>query len=106
MASHCEKCRWKGGAGCPFWIDRQAGFMETNVATGEERFVEGCFFQVMPRLMVHVVQASNRPAAAIESTRNEIAKGFARMAQLGMARIAQVERAEEVKALTDGKPDE
>lgn len=54
--------------------------METNVATGEERPISGCFYQVMPRLMVEVIKASNRPAAAIESTRNEIATGFARLA--------------------------
>jgi hypothetical protein len=54
--------------------------LETNAATGEERAVRGCFYQVMPRLMVEVIKASNRPAAAIESTRNEIVIGLARLA--------------------------
>lgn len=55
--------------------------METNIRTGEERFITGCFYQVIPRLMVEVIKASNRPAAAIESTRNEIAEGLHRVAQ-------------------------
>lgn len=64
---------------CPTWISEQAGFMETNVQTGEERFITGCFYQVIPRLMVEVIKASNRPAAAVESTRNVIAEGFTRL---------------------------
>lgn len=37
--------------------------------------------------MVEVIKASNRPAAAIESTRNEIAKGFATLATLAMPEL-------------------
>lgn len=79
----CDLCPHKGtGRGCPAWVGPESGtiVMETHVATGEERPIRGCYYQVMPRLMVHVIQASNRPAAAIESTRNEIAVGLARLA--------------------------
>lgn len=67
---------------CPSWVGPETGtvIMETNIATGEERPIRGCYYQVMPKLMVEVIKASNRPAAAIESTRNEIAVGLARLA--------------------------
>lgn len=84
----CERCPHRySSTGCPCWIGPQAGFVETNVVTGEERFITGCFFQVIPRLMVEVIKASNRPAAAVESTRNEIARGFERVVQ-GMERVS------------------
>jgi hypothetical protein len=73
----CERCPHRySKAGCPCWITEKNGFLETNIQTGEERIVTGCFYEVMPKLMMHVVQAANRPAAAVESTRNEIAQGF------------------------------
>lgn len=70
----------RGAKACPAWISEQAGFMETNISTGEERFIVGCFFQVIPKLMVEVIKASNRPAAAVESMRNETTLGLARIA--------------------------
>ena len=49
---------------------------------GEEtKIVDGCGFEQLPRYLHEVVKASNRPAAAIESTRNEIVNGFSRIAQ-------------------------
>lgn len=74
MDKNCEKCvQYPGPKNlCPAWIRPENGFIETNVATGEERIVQGCFYQVIPKLMSHVVAASNRPAAAFESMRNEI----------------------------------
>lgn len=54
---------------CPCWIDAVDGMTETNVATGQERIVTGCFYQVIPRLMVHVVRESNRPAAEMSAMR-------------------------------------
>lgn len=73
----CERCphRYRK-AGCPCWITEKHGFLETHIQTGEQRIVTGCFYEVMPKLMMHVVQAANRPAAAVESTRNEIVRGF------------------------------
>lgn len=77
----CEKCPNRySSQGCPCWIGERAGFMKTNVQTGEEAFVTGCFYQVIPWLMVEVIKASNRPAAAAESTRNEIVAGFHKVA--------------------------
>lgn len=104
--SHCEHCPQKGtGRGCPAWVGPESGtiILETNTATGEERPVSGCFYQVMPRLMVEVIKASNRPAAAIESTRNEIASGLARLAG-AMPRLLSVD-AIEVQAIGGGETD-
>lgn len=55
---------------CPAWSD---GIVWTNTQTGEERIVHCSFEALMPAL-VEVIKASNRPAAAIESTRNEISR--------------------------------
>lgn len=78
----CAKCPHAFRAeGCPLWIDAENGFMETNVQTGETRILEGCFPQVFPKIMAHVVRAANRPAAALESWRNEMVNGFAQIGQ-------------------------
>jgi hypothetical protein len=79
----CEPCPQRYSEhGCPCWIDESYGLIETNIATGEERLITGCYYAVMPRLFKHVIAASNRPAAAVEDTRNEIVKGFSRVARV------------------------
>ncbi len=66
----CEKCPHRfSERGCPCWVK---GVVETNIQTGEVRSSEGCFYQMFPKWIVHVLQASNRPAAALESLRNEM----------------------------------
>lgn len=62
----------KAGKYCPAWTE----YAETNLQTGEERITKECVFKAMPKFLIEVVKASNRPAAAVESTRNEIARGF------------------------------
>lgn len=79
----CEKCPHRHDPnGCPCWIDKTAGFMKMNIVTGEEDFITGCFYQVIPFLMIEVVKASNRPAAAVESTRNEMVVGLSKIAEV------------------------
>lgn len=71
---NCAKCsETNGDKGCPCWID---GIVETNIQTGEERITKGCLFTFLPRWITLVIQASNRPAAAFESARNEIVKAI------------------------------
>lgn len=65
------------GTYCPCWWET----LHTNVATGEEKFVKSCAWGQLPLYLIEVIKASNRPAAAIESTRNEIAEGLTRVAQ-------------------------
>ena len=79
MADHCKHCPHPDG--CPAWIGPEHGFMETNVQTGDDRLVTGCFYQVIPKLMIHVVKAANRPAAAMQSFRNDVVAGLAQMIQ-------------------------
>ena len=73
----CDLCPLRDtGEDCPAWVTEQAGFTETNVVTKEERFVTGCFFQVIPKILSHTVAASNRAATASDKLRNSITKGF------------------------------
>jgi len=75
-AFDCARCPGKAGdGGCP-------AFWETiwERPTGETKIIKGCGFEQLPLYLTEVIKASNRPAAAIESTRNEIANGLARIA--------------------------
>jgi len=70
----CEKCpRRYDPDGCEKWIDEKYGFKEVHEITKEERIVTGCFFQVLPKLMVHIVKACNETTAAADSARNNMA---------------------------------
>lgn len=86
---------------CPAWSD---GVVWRNAQTNEERVVN-CSFQAMMPAMVEVIAASNRPAAAVESTRNEIAKGFQRVANaIGSAQaIAAMQENLALEDQTDGR---
>ncbi len=69
----CKSCMYTGqDRPCPCWVDAVEGMTETNIVTGEERLITGCFYQVIPQLMVHVVKASNRPAAEMSAMRAAI----------------------------------
>lgn len=57
---------------CPAWSE---GIVWTNPQSGEQR-VKNCSFDVLMPALVQVIAASNRPAAAIESVRNELAVGL------------------------------
>lgn len=72
----CSRCPGNAGPeGCPAWTE----LIETN-ASGEVRVSKGCLLQLAPRIMVEVIKASNRPAAAVESMRNEVAAGLSLVA--------------------------
>lgn len=63
------------GKYCPAWTE----YVETNEHTGEERMQKECVFTAMPKFMIYSARAANRPAAAIESARNELVSGFTKM---------------------------
>lgn len=86
------------GAYCPAWTET----LEHNAETGEERIQKECMFQALPRWMMHVVSASNRPAAAVESTRNEIAQGFAQVTQ-AMHKIPEMVQQKRITEADDGQ---
>lgn len=77
----CDRCPANGdpkrGRFCVMWWET----LQTNPTTGEERMLRSCGFSQLPVYLIEVIKASNRPAAAVESTRNEIAQGLARVAQ-------------------------
>lgn len=70
-AWNCKRCPQSNDEkGCPAWVE----YMQTNAATGEERLQKECLFQALPVFMIETIKAANRPAAAVESTRNELAQ--------------------------------
>lgn len=68
----CKECP-ESEKGCPCWTE----IIETNIQTGAERITKDCLFKLMPRLMIEVIKASNRPAAAVESMRNSLVENLA-----------------------------
>lgn len=85
---NCKDCP-ESEKGCPCWTE----IVETNIQTGEERITKDCLLKLMPRLLIEVIKASNRPAAAIESTRNALVENLTK----GFSSI--VSSIEETKAL-------
>ena len=75
-AFSCKKGKCFENDSCPCWTE----LLETNIETGKERINKSCLFQLLPMMLVEVIKGSNRPAEAIESTRNEIVKGFTALA--------------------------
>lgn len=77
----CEFCPHRYGKGCPAWV-KPGSLMETNTVTQEVRPVQGCFYQVIPSLMTHVIAAANRPAAVIQEMRNDMVGGMVTIAKI------------------------
>lgn len=67
-AWNCKKCPESSGKnGCPAWTE----YAEKH-GDGTERITKECLFQALPKFLLHTLAASNRPAAAMESLRNEL----------------------------------
>lgn len=76
-ALNCSKCPGKAGdGGCPMWWNT----VHTDGAT--IKTISSCGYEQLPLYLIEVVKASNRPAAAVESCRNEVALGLARVASV------------------------
>jgi hypothetical protein len=45
---------------CPAWVDTTVE--ETNVLTQETRLMRGCMFQLMPRMMEHIIDRTKPQA--------------------------------------------
>jgi hypothetical protein len=67
----CERCP-KDSAICPAWAE----LIETHIRTAEERVTKECIFRMLPRMMIEVIKASNRPAAEMGQLRAELYEGF------------------------------
>lgn len=69
----CERCPHRySEIGCPCWITAERGIVETDGQGGEQRVTTGCMWEHIPRWFAKGIACSNRPAAAIESLRNEM----------------------------------
>lgn len=90
-AVNCRRCprdgSRDGSRGCPLWWKT----VQTEVETGRERIWEECGLVQLPVYLVEVIKASNRPAAAVESMRNEMALGIERVARALPRLVAGVE---------------
>jgi hypothetical protein len=62
---------------CPCWQPMTL----TNPATGDTKIIN-CNFEARTFLDIEVIRAVNAPAAEIEATRAEIAKGFGTLAKI------------------------
>ena len=71
------------GPSCPAWWET----VQTNAQTGEMKLWKSCAWEQLPYYLVRVIEASNRPAAAVESMRNETLRGLS-----GIADVLIVER--------------
>lgn len=70
---------------CPLWNDSDEHFIETNIQTGQQRITR-CAARVLIKGMIHTIKAADAPSVEINEVRNEIAKGFAHVAE-GVARL-------------------
>lgn len=82
-AFKCHKCPEDNSAkGCPMWWE----ISETEELTGQTRIRKACGYVLMPTYFQMMIRASNRPAAAENSTRNELSRkmgeGFDKIAQV------------------------
>lgn len=100
----CERCPHRNSKkGCPAWVGAENTVVETNLQTGDVRAVTGCFYQVMPKLMVHVIQASNRPASVLQEMRNDMAQGLGQIAHAVSEMMPRLQA--EAVAQLEHKPD-
>ena len=95
----CKKCPGRNDElGCPCWVE----FMETNIVSGEERLWKGCIFAALPRMLVEVIKASNRPAGEISAMRCEIVNGFTQLAGTPI-QVLLAEAQKQLSGEKDGK---
>lgn len=77
----CGNCPQSGDPAapraCPMWWEMTF----ENPKTDEVKVEKACGFILLPRLMIEVIKAANRPAASIDKTCNVIAEGLAHVAR-------------------------
>ena len=77
-AFKCHKCPQSNNSnGCPAWNE----VIMSNAQTGSEQIVKGCNFQLLPWIMTEAIKASHLATGTAADYKNEMARGFAVMAQ-------------------------
>lgn len=70
-AFQCKKCPENNGPdGCPMWWET----VWENAQGGETKLIKACGYTQLPLYLTEVIKASNRPAAATEGLRNQVAR--------------------------------
>src|SRR6056297_237492 len=83
-AFSCKKCPGNSGEdGCPCWIE----LICTNDQTGETKTEKGCYFQLMPKLMLEVVKAANQSTEQASKVNNNLMSGLVDMGNSLMQRL-------------------
>jgi len=108
-AFKCKKCPESNKEdGCPAWNE----IIMTNSQSGETKIQSGCFYQMMPALLVESMKSSNVAASTHAEVRNDIARGFAQIAgampgfvEALAENIENTEKDDEVVAITAGSED-
>ena len=81
-AHQCYRCPKDGAGdnsnGCPKWWKT----VQTNIQTGEVKVWEECGDVQIATYLTEVIKASNRPAAAVESMRNEMVVGLGKIVEV------------------------
>lgn len=99
-AFKCKKCPESNKEdGCPAWNE----IIMTNSQTGNQKIQAGCFYQMMPALLVESMKSSNVAANTHAEVRNDIARGFAQIAGAMPGFVEQlaenIEKGEEVEVV-------
>lgn len=101
-AFKCGECPQSGKEnGCPAWNE----VIMTNPQSGETKIEAGCFYRVLPALLIESIKASNVSAQTHAQQNTEVARGFALMAQSmpGFLEALAAGEAEEVRTITPGE---
>ena len=104
-AFECKKCPANNdpsaGRACPAW-------WETVWTTpqGEMKNQKACAWVQLPHFLIEVIKASNRPAAALESTRNEIAVWLSRIANAVKSSPMMLAQASTMRELESSQADQ
>ncbi len=75
-AFECNKCPMSNtpdaSRSCPMWWE----FLVTPVGASQSELKKMCGYQALPTFLTEIISASNRPAAAIESMRDDTVKAI------------------------------
>jgi len=92
-AFECDNCPMNGdatkGRACPAWWET------IWTRDGEQKIDKSCGLVQLPKFLVEVVKASNRPMAQMNGLQNEIAEGLTKInanVQLGFQRMIEVKK--------------